>query len=1352
MTLKVTDSYNCCNYIGLHNHSDKSNFRLIDAINKTEDLIKTAVNLGYKGIAITDHECLSAHVEAIKFVSESKKETDPKKLAEFTMPQDFKLILGNEIYLVNSLIDVRDNYQKGGVTKFPHFILLACDAKGHEQLRKLSSIAWENSFTTGLMERTPTEKSTVERIIGDEKGHLIATSSCIGSELAINVLRLHEAEINKDDKLVRSIKVEIDTFIKWCINMFGKSRFFIELQPAYSFEQKTFNKRAVMIAKAYDLKTIVATDSHFLRPEDLAVHKAFLNSKDGDRETESFYEACFLQTIDEMTERLSVDDNLPLDIIRESIQNTMLIGSMVEDYDLQKEVSIPKVPLPDFEVRHIFQRGYEQYPYLELMANSKNKQDNYLMKLVEDGFDDKEPRNVLSKEKFHGILARINAEFEELWHISLGLSQAMSAYYVTIRDIINMIWDECGGNSLVGAGRGSAVGFYINYLLDITQVNPLDYNLPHWRHLHKSRKDFPDIDLDTEASKRGQIIQALKNKFTERRVLNICTFGTEKSKSAIQTACRGLGIDIDVAMYISSLIPFERGENWSLSDCLFGNEEKNREAIKEFITEIDKYDKLRETALKIEGLVNKRSIHASGVYIYNDDFTERNAMMRAPNGQWTTQFSMNDSDYMGGLKYDFLTVEGMDKLRKTLDFLVEYDEIEWKGNLRSTYNHYIHPNTLDYTSPKVWEVAANSEIIDLFQFNTQIGMETIKKVQPTSVLEMSVANSLMRLMAEDGDAQPVETYAKYKDNINLWYDEMRINGLSEVEMIIMDKHLKAKFGVADSQESVMTLVMDEQVGNLDVEGANILRKAIAKRKKKDLIKAQELFFSEGAKAGTSHALLDYVWNVQVKRQIGYSFSDLHNIAYTIIGLQEINLYLKYDPIYWNTAVLTVNSASGEDETSDLDDDSTEIVDEADEHLPEAVKKAKNKSTNYGKVASAIGTMQSRNVKIGLPSINYANFGFKPDIKNQQIIYGLKGLVGVGDDAANAIVSNRPYNSFEHFIEKLYDTSILKNKHLVQLIKAGAFTEFEDRVETMKKFITKLHEPKSELTMQNFNGLMGLDLIPKEFSHIEKIFNFRKHLMKNCVHNNEKNNKTYKITDEYTLNFFNNHFPEVECTFEDDNHPIFSEKLFKKAYDKLILDIKPWLAADETLVLYNQKTWQQLWDKHASGTISKWEMDSLSFYYTKHELAHVNKEEYQAVNFFELPEEAEIESYFQYRDTPPRPKFKLTSIMGTVLDKDKNKHTVTLLTTDGVVTVKYYDGVFAHYNKTISEVDSSTGTKKTLESSWFTRGNKLFIHGYRRGSQFKPHKYKDSYYQHTTYLITDISEDGKLTVKDERIKI
>lgn len=803
--------------IGCHCHTDRSNIRLLDSTNSVKDLIKTAAKLKYKGIAITDHECLSAHVQAIKLVREFKQKGE--------IPEDFKLILGNEIYLVDSLEEVKDNY-KSGETKFPHFLLLAKDKEGHEQLRILSSKAWENSFFTGTMERVPTVKKDLEEIVKDNKGHLIASTACLGSEVNIHLLAIREAERNNDEAKIRYHKVKLHEFILWCIDVFGKENFFIELQPALSDEQIYCNQKLVKIADYYGLKRIVTTDAHYLRPEDREIHKAYLSSKEGDREVDDFYEACFLQTIDEIYERMNY---LPKEIIEEAIKNTELIGQMVEDYTIEHEPIIPKIDLPEFEVRHIFKPAYDKYEYIKKMAYSDNEQDRYMIKLIEDGFQENIPYNTLTKEKFHQILNRINLELGELWEISQKLNQAMSSYYITVREIVNIIWDDdCGGNSLVGSGRGSAAGFLVNYLLGITQINPLEYGIemPHWRHLHKSRPELPDIDIDTEGSKRQQILQALRKHFGEDRVLQVCTFGTEGSKSALLTACRGLGIDVDTAQYLTGLIPFERGQNWSLSDCFFGNEEKGRKPVKELINEVEKYPRLKETALKIEGLVNKRSIHAGGVIIFNEPYYKSNAMMKAPNGTPITQFNLGDSEALGNVKFDLLTVECLDKIRTTLDMLLEHGEIEWQGSLRATFNRYLHPQNIDFNEPKLYEMLGSGEVMDLFQFSTEVGHQAAIKVKPKNLLETAAANSLMRLMSEGGE-QPIDTFIKYKNDISLWYEEMRNYGLNDEEIKVMEEHLLKLNGVADTQESVMLLSMDKRIAGFDVKWANKLRKAIA---------------------------------------------------------------------------------------------------------------------------------------------------------------------------------------------------------------------------------------------------------------------------------------------------------------------------------------------------------------------------------------------------------------------------------------------------------------------------------------------------------------------------------------------
>ncbi|MEJ7218418.1 PHP domain-containing protein [Staphylococcus gallinarum] len=474
--------------MALHNHSTYSNFRIIDAITTPNELLETASKLGYKGISITEHESLSSSVQMIQELERLKSENK--------IPDDFKLILGNEIYLVDSLEDVRDNYVGGGVTKFPHFILMAKNKKGFEALSKLSSQAWKNSFFTGLMERTPTTKEYLREVATSEeyKGTLMATTACVGSGVNIQLQNMKDAEeLGATQNDIAYYYNQARKEIHWCIDTFGEDDFYIELQPAESDLQKYCNKYLVALAAETGLKCIVANDTHYARPEDRDVHRVFLNSKEGDREVDEFYYYCYMHSISEMKKQMSY---LPENIIDNAIHNTEIIYDKVENYDISHTSIIPKSTIPEFELTHVFQKGYETYKNIKYLAYSEQIDDQYLLHLIEDGYFKELHYKGISKDWFHTILKRIDDELSEIIGISKKLNQTMSSYYLTCREIVNIMWqdDECGGNSLVGSGRGSGAGFLLNFLLGITQINPLDYhNMPHTRHLSKERPELPEL-------------------------------------------------------------------------------------------------------------------------------------------------------------------------------------------------------------------------------------------------------------------------------------------------------------------------------------------------------------------------------------------------------------------------------------------------------------------------------------------------------------------------------------------------------------------------------------------------------------------------------------------------------------------------------------------------------------------------------------------------------------------------------------------------------------------------------------------------------------------------------------------
>lgn len=955
-------------YAELHTHSDiGSNVRLIDSTCTINKLIDTAVEYGFKGIAITDHESLSAHIKAIKKAQQIRSECP-----------DFKLVLGNEIYLINET-----DYQN--TDKFFHFLLLAKDPIGHKQLRILSTRAWSRVYTHKRVERVPTFYSDLTEIVGQNPGHLIASTACLGSYF--------------DTLLLNEEYGKAKVFADWCVSVFGADNYFIEMQPGLTEDQKLYNQRAMQFCKANGYRWIFTNDIHYLTVDKRELHAAFLNSKDEERETGDFYENTYFKSEEEMIARMDYFDEQD---IKTGFANTVKIIDSVEQYDLAQDVIVPPPATPDFVLQHIFKPWYEKYQYIKAFAYSRYEQDRYFLSLVENGF-------LKWKQPFTDeTLSRIDIEIQQLWDISKTLNQRMSGYYNLVRWAVNVMWEF----SLVGPARGSVTGFYTAFLLDIIQVNPLDWDLKYWRHLTAERPELPDVDMDSSSSQRSNILRALKERWGVHRALNIITFRTAAPKAAIKTACRGLGVDVDIANELAGLVPVVRGKAKSIRECVFGNAETGDLPIRTMVDIFEQHPGLLETTLEIENLVVGRGSHASGLYLFDGDYIEQNSLMKSPKGIETTCWDQGDSDYCGALKMDVLTIEALDRIQKAMDLLIADGKMEWQGTLRETYNKYLHPAVLDYDSQNMWDMLGRGEVVDVFQFQTQIGIEAIRKIKPRSLKELALSSSVMRLVG-DGEIDPIDRFVKYKENIELWYEEMRQEGLSQSEVATLEKYLLRNYGNSIEQEDIMQLSMEEKIAGFNIVQSNKLRKIVSKKKTADIETMKAYFIECGRRQGTRDQMLNYVWNFCVKPQLGYAFSTNHTVPYSIIGLIEMNLVYRFPQIYWNTACLTINASANED----VED---------------------NKSTNYGKIAKAIGDMQKRGVKVVPPDINTSRFEFAPDEINNQIIFGLKGINGVGDDVAKQIIDNRPYTSLLHFLEQNnFETGVV-----IKLIKAGCFDKIE----------------------------------------------------------------------------------------------------------------------------------------------------------------------------------------------------------------------------------------------------------------------------------------------------------------------
>lgn len=600
---------------------------MLDCIIKEDKLIDYALELGLTGVAITDHESVSGYIKALKYMKSLKSKA--KKILE-TEPNDkwanqvknFKLVLGNEIYLCRDNLSAK-NFIKGE-DKFWHFILLAKDKIGNKQLRELSSRAWNRSFYQ-FMERVPTYYSDIEEIIGNNSGHVIAQTACLGSFFDYLILnQQYEKALN---------------FCHWCEQIFGKENFFIEIQPGLSKEQVTFNTLAAQFAKKNHFNITVTTDSHYLHQEDREIHKSFLNSGDGDRETDDFYAYTYMMSAEEIREKLNYFDD---DFITQIFENSNKVCSMIEEYDLAYKQIVPRIPL-DWHLIHCEpQKIIGEREYLNKYLNSEYEEDKFfLYSIIQKGLE------LDCLDKIH--LDRLEEELQEMWIVSEKIQERLSAYFITVRKVIDIAWTD--GDSLVGPWRGSVGSMLSAYLMDIIQRDPLKSPtaLPYWRFCSRGRAELADVDIDSQASKRERFIEAVRRYFESigGELTSVATFGTETSKAALQTAARGLGYEPELGSFLSSLIPIDRGFVRSLQQCYYGDEEKGYQPIPQFIAEMGKHEDIWNVAKNIEGLISRRGVHASGIILTNDKFTELGATMKSPKGVKCSQWELHDEEYAG---------------------------------------------------------------------------------------------------------------------------------------------------------------------------------------------------------------------------------------------------------------------------------------------------------------------------------------------------------------------------------------------------------------------------------------------------------------------------------------------------------------------------------------------------------------------------------------------------------------------------------------------------------------------------------------------------------------------------------
>lgn len=839
-------------YGSIHNHTDRSNFRLRDSTNNLSELCwYAAKELQHNFIAITDHETISTSID-VQQVESNIREEYP----------NFKIIRGNEIYLCRNGLNETNVVR--GQDRYWHFILLAKDEEGHKQLREISTRAWSRSFKQGKMIRVPTYYNDLIEIIGSNPGHVIFSQACIGSQLAQLVLDYSRTpDENEADHKYEYIKAWITNIYNIC----GKENYFLEVQPSFNKEQIIVNKIYKQLSEELNVPVVISLDAHYLKKEQESIHHAFLTAQDGERETSDFYASTYMMSREEIHSYM--DESLGADTVTLWMNNTEKIYNMCEDYDLTKPTRIPYIPKTIDSITELeFIKYKDKIMELEYFYNSEYKENRDLAAAI--------IKKIISKKEEFENEQTFNMIDDNLKAIRLA-SEKMdirwSAYLLNLRDYVNVIWND--GDSLMGPSRGSGTGFLLLYMLGITQINPLRETTKTYsfRFLNPERVSPLDVDLDIEGGKRPKVYAALQRAYGEDRVSKVLTIRTEKSKSAILTAARGLNIDPDEAAYLASFIKADRGQPRTLAQTYYGDDENDIPADTKFKELMDeKYPELWKVAQQIEGLCCGIGSHAGGVIFYDEPITNSTALMKTSNGDVITQYDLHKLEDVGLLKIDLLSIEALDKMRACIDLLTKHNYIDSSLSLRERYETAVGVYNIERNDSSMWNMIYNHEIQSLFQMEQQSGIKGIAAVHPSCDNDLAALNSVIRLMApEKGAEQPIEKFARFKANPSLWYEEMNRYGISKRGQEVLESIIGVSYGLCIFQEQFMMLVQQPELGGFSLLWADRLRKAISKKNPAEYDKLTKEFFEITKEKNCEANLCNYTWNILIAMNKGYGF-------------------------------------------------------------------------------------------------------------------------------------------------------------------------------------------------------------------------------------------------------------------------------------------------------------------------------------------------------------------------------------------------------------------------------------------------------------------------------------------------
>ncbi|GAB4408248.1 MAG: DNA polymerase III subunit alpha [Bacteriovoracaceae bacterium] len=855
-------------FVHLHLHTQYS---LLDGAIRIPDLIKESKVRGIPAIAQTDHGNMFG---AIDFYMQCKS-------------AGIKPILGSEIYFTpGSRFDRRPAKKSASISnqdaeesmrQIHHLILLCKDNKGYENLCQLLTHAYLEGFYY---------KPRVDfELLKQYSEGLICTTACLKGEVGYNFFT------DQDERAFSAITKLHDLF---------QDDFYLEIQENGLPEQKIVNQKIIKYAKENGLNVVATNDCHYMTPEDATAQEVLLCIQTGKTYAD---ENRMRMTSQEFYYKTPEEMRKAFDYIPEACDNTLRIADKC-----------------NIELKFKDEQGRQIYHLPDYPIETTETVEDYFARMSREGlelrFQGPHFKKLVSEPNWESeIRPKYIERLED--EIQMIIKMGFPGYFLIVSDFIK--WAKDHGIP-VGPGRGSGAGSLVAYALQITNINPIPFNLLFERFINPERVSMPDFDVDFCQTGRGRVIEYVTQKYGEERVGQIITFGKLQAKAVIKDVSRVFGLSFQEADIISKLIPDELGI--SLEDAL-AKEPK----LVELIESDPKVKQIFNISRRLEGLLRHASIHAAGVIITNKPLVSYCPLFRGKEGEKVVQFDKDFSEKIGLVKFDFLGLKTLTVIDQAVGFI------------RRDHDKDFDIESIDLEDKKVYDFISRGHTIGVFQLESSGMIELCKRIQPGTLDDITAINALYR-------PGPLES-GMVDDFIEIKHGRKEMKfPFAELEPVLKDT-----YGVVVYQEQVMNA--SRVVAGYSLGQADMLRRAMGKKKPEEMAKHREIFRKGAIEKGYDETKALELFDT-MEKFAAYGFNKSHAVAYALIAYQTA--FLKY---YYPAAFYAALLSSEIDNKDKI----TQYINDAREHDIEVLAPDINESLWHfnvveGKVRIGMGAAKN----------------------------------------------------------------------------------------------------------------------------------------------------------------------------------------------------------------------------------------------------------------------------------------------------------------------------------------------------------------------------------------------------------